>query len=444
MINGATNPVYSLPSVTRLDQSARFDVVLSNALNSVTSSNAFLTVILDTNPPVALSATRDYLNSSLVTVSFSKSIAAAPATNSANYGINGVAVNQAVLGADTKTVFLTTANIPSGSQHTLTVNNIKDLVGNTIATNSQVPIAIPASSVLPSTNNLVLWLAADSGITTDVDGRTVTDWVDLAASPNDHSSHLTVGKPQLAFVNFASGLYPVIRFDGGSGFLLSSPSDFDLQQLSISVVASTLSNFASEEFIAHWSGWAFGISDGTPGRVKWVSNGPIDSMEPPGAQLANNVPYVLTGTFVAAGLKQLYVNGSLVGSTTNSGITFSASGADVGMLFDSGAQFLHGDIAEILLYSSVSDPQRLAAENYLNQKYFALAFPPPKLAVVRQGNSIVLSWPVASAGFSLWVSSTLGSGAAWTTVGQPVTVVGNQNTVTIPIGSTNQYYRLKL
>ena len=444
-IDGGTNPVYALPSVTRLDQNARYNVVLSNSFNSVTSSNAFLTVVLDTNAPVLLSGTRDYLNSSQVTVLFSKSVTTATGTNAGNYAIdNGVTVNQAVRGPDEKTVFLTTSSIASGSKHTLTVNGIKDLVGNTIATNSRVLLAIPASSVLPATNNLLLWLAADSGITTDVDGRTVTDWVDRAGSPNEHDSHLTRGKPQLALVNFASGVYPVIRFDGASGFMLDNSSDFDMQQFSISIVASTLNSFASEEFIAHWSGWAFGISDSTPGRVKLVSDSPFGSLEPAGADLSNNVPYILTGTFVANGLKQLYVNGNLVGSVANGGIAFSAAGVTVGMLFPSGAQYLHGDIAEILVYSAVSDAQRLAAENYLNQKYFIPAFPaPPMLSVVKQGNSIVLSWPTASTGFSLWVTDSLGAAGAWTTVSQPIVIVGNQNTVTIPIESGSRYYRLK-
>jgi len=445
-IVGATNVVYTIPSVTRLDQNARFKAVLSNALpSSATSSNAFLTVILDTNPPVLLSGTRDYLNSGQVTVVFSEAITAATATNANNYVIdNGVSVNQAAFQPDAKTVRLTTSSIASGSTHILTVNGIQDLVGNMIATNSQVHLAIPASSVLPQTNNLLLWLAADSGITTDVDGRTVTDWVDRAGSASEHDSHLTLGKPQLALVNFSSGVNSVIRFDGGSGFILDNSGDFDLQEFSISIVASTLSNFASEEFIAHWSGWAFGISDGTPGRVKWVSNGPIDSLEPSGAQLSNNGPYTITATFVSNGLQQLYVNGNLVGSLTNAGIAYAAAGATVGMLFNSGGQFLHGDIAEILVYSSVSDTQRLAAENYLNQKYFVSAFPArPTLSVVKQGSSVVLSWPVAAAGFGLSVTTTLGPGAAWSTVGQRVVVVGNQNTVSIPIGSGNRYYRLK-
>ena len=147
---------------------------------------------------------------------------------------------------------------------------------------------------------------------------------------------------------------------------------------------------------------------------------------------------------MANGLKQLYVNGNLAGSVANGGIAFSAAGVTVGMLFPSGAQYLHGDIAEILVYSAVSDAQRLAAENYLNQKYFIPAFPePPKLSVVKQGNSIVLSWPTASTGFSLWVTDSLGAAGAWTTVSQPIVIVGNQNTVTIPIESGSRYYRLK-
>jgi len=56
-IDGATSPVYTLPSATLADAGAEFSVVASNSLGTVTSVAATLTVLeLATNPPPPLAA----------------------------------------------------------------------------------------------------------------------------------------------------------------------------------------------------------------------------------------------------------------------------------------------------------------------------------------------------------------------------------------------------
>src|SRR5205807_2570314 len=56
---------------------------------------------------------------------------------------------------------------------------------------------------------------------------------------------------------------------------------------------------------------------------------------------------------------------------TNGGIAYDAgAGTTVGMLVNAGGQFLQGDVAEILVYSSVADGQRASVESYLSAKYF--------------------------------------------------------------------------
>ncbi len=71
-------------------------------------------------------------------VTFSEYVEQASAETASNYAIdNGVTVSAAGLGDDGRTVTLTTTPLTQGITYTLTVNNVVDLAGNPIATDSQ-------------------------------------------------------------------------------------------------------------------------------------------------------------------------------------------------------------------------------------------------------------------------------------------------------------------
>jgi len=65
---------------------------------------------------------------------------------------------------------------------------------------------------------------------------------------------------------------------------------------------------------------------------------------------------------------------------------------------------------------------------------------PPVLSVSLAGNNVVISWPITCLTFRLQQTSAL-SPTLWTDVPQPVVVVNNQNTMTVPILS-NTLFRL--
>lgn len=71
--------------------------------------------------------------------------------------------------------------------------------------------------------------------------------------------------------------------------------------------------------------------------------------------------------------------------------------------------------------------------------------PAVSLSIRRSGNNLVLSWPVSAAPFTLQATSTL-SPPAWADVQPPPTiiVVDGQNTVTLPIGPGNRFFRLRM
>ncbi len=144
-ISGATNATYSLVPALYTENGAQFQVVVQNVVSNVTyavsSSVATLTVIADTNPPVLLGAQSLGLNE--VEVNFSTLMAAATATNTANYAITGtngaVAILSAAQDASQSNVVLAVSTMVDQSAYVLTVNNLTDQTsqGNVIAANSQ-------------------------------------------------------------------------------------------------------------------------------------------------------------------------------------------------------------------------------------------------------------------------------------------------------------------
>ena len=140
---GATNSTYQLASALTTDSGAVFSVALTNSVTNtlfgVVSSNAVLTVLPDTNPPVV---TRVFnIGATNVQIVYSKLVAAASATNAANYVFtNGLPVTGAALNADNLTVVLTTAAMTYGSNYSVVINGVRDRAAtpNTIATNTMV------------------------------------------------------------------------------------------------------------------------------------------------------------------------------------------------------------------------------------------------------------------------------------------------------------------
>jgi hypothetical protein len=148
-VAGATNSTYQLASPLPADSGAMFYVALTNSVTNVTytasSSNAVLTVLPDTNPPVVVRVFN--IGTTNVQIVYSKIVEAASATNAANYVFsNALPVTRATLNADNLTVVLTTAPLTYGSNYWVVINRVRDraTTPNTIATNTTVAfIALP-------------------------------------------------------------------------------------------------------------------------------------------------------------------------------------------------------------------------------------------------------------------------------------------------------------
>ena len=91
----------------------------------------------DTTPPQIWSMQAEDTPTQAV-VTFFENVEQASAETASNYAIdNGVTVSAAGLGGGGRTVTLTTTPLTGGITYTLTVNNVVDLAGNPIATDSQ-------------------------------------------------------------------------------------------------------------------------------------------------------------------------------------------------------------------------------------------------------------------------------------------------------------------
>ena len=129
LIAGATNATYRLATSLPADSGSVFFVTLTNGVTNTIftalSSNAVLTVLPDTNPPVVMRIFN--LGATNVQIVYSKTVEAASATNMANYVFtNGLTVAGAALNPDALTVVLTTGPMVFGSNYSIIINGVRD------------------------------------------------------------------------------------------------------------------------------------------------------------------------------------------------------------------------------------------------------------------------------------------------------------------------------
>lgn len=141
-IADATSPSYTINRVPASANGAKYKCTVHNDAGDATTSEAILTVNSDSTPPTLVSA-RGSIAFNAVTVAFSEPMSPATAQNTANYQFSGgLTISAATLQAapNDNIVVLTTSKQAEGAQHTLTVNNVQDLAGNTIAANTQTEL----------------------------------------------------------------------------------------------------------------------------------------------------------------------------------------------------------------------------------------------------------------------------------------------------------------
>lgn len=159
VLPGANLASYRVP-VGALQNTTTYKVTASNA-NGSTDASTTIFVTPDTTAPTLVEAINLGNPGKDIAVIYSEPVNPIGATTPGNYSLNnGATVTGARLGASPDTVLLQVNGVTAGAAYTITVNNVKDSVGNTIAANSAVSLE----------QGLNTWLKMD-----EATGTTATD-----------------------------------------------------------------------------------------------------------------------------------------------------------------------------------------------------------------------------------------------------------------------------
>ena len=146
-----------------------------------------------------------------------------------------------------------------------------------------------------------------------------------------------------------------------------------------------------------------------------------------------------------AGYLALYTNGVLVSQNNAVTVPFTSVNAIVnyiGRSLYSGDSYFDVSLDEFRIYNGALSAIEIAASQALGPDQL-LSTNRPVINAAASGGNLTLSWPLASADYTLLTRTNLVAGA-WTAVPSPTPqIVGGQWQFTIPISGNAQYYRLQ-
>jgi hypothetical protein len=193
----------------------------------------------------------------------------------------------------------------------------------------------------------------------------VTKWYDQSGNDNHATQGTAASQPKI--VDGGSLVSGGNKFDGTNDFL-TFPDTF----LSGSFAISTVFNLQNRD---KTNNTLFGYSNNT-GFIRYQVN--RLGIKLSGGEnfinitLANNRDYVMSITRDASNLVSLYVDGSFIGSFTQSG-QFSLD--RIGVFAESSSYFLQGTMTETLIYNSDQSANRTAIEANIGETYGITGIP---------------------------------------------------------------------
>ena len=258
----------------------------------------------------------------------------------------------------------------------------------TVTAGTNVVFTVTASGgegIFPSVTSgtLKLWLKADFGVVTDV-GR-VVQWQDQSSNSNHAAQTDANRQPQFIGNVVPTSGKPVVRFDGidsgNLGDFLQGTGDVGLPAGFTSFLVSSRANRVNSEQIvglvgvpgAYNSVRSYYTSADRMSFAGWGNDYVTSFVIPPDSFR------IWTDRLNSAKTQiELFDNdgNNAVSFTQNtSGLTTPGAGYFVGGVnspsFDLQHYAFKGDVAEMIFFqNALSEPDRLAVENYLKQKYF--------------------------------------------------------------------------
>jgi hypothetical protein len=317
------------------------------------------------------------------------------------------------------------------------------------STNSVTITTTGTAPTFTANTNLVLWLKADAGVTTDGSGN-VTDWADQSANGNNASAPSAANTP--TFIANAVNGRPALHFALELTSYLTMPHSSSLSitgDIASFVVMNPSANNASNYRMIWFQGNGYPSPNGFmmfPGNLPAPSRGneaalSQDNFVAP--QALTPLQYSIMGFSEAGNTIKQYLNGVDNGGPQTGTVVPVDGGYPLfigsrGDLFS----YLRSDLAELMIFNSaVAGADLDAVREYLGNKYGIMIIEksgPPSLSIDRMGNGTVkISWPVSFSGYILESATNLTT-VSWSAVPG---VVNNQVTIT-PVGQT--FYRLRL
>jgi len=308
------------------------------------------------------------------------------------------------------------------------------------------PGNLPAA---PPMNGLVLWLKADTGVTTNADG-TVANWADQSGNTNDASMDSggaaaptlvldpAIGRPVLNFTPYGGPMCLDVA-DAPSVELVSDWSLFYTAQFTNFADTTLPSTIVAKTFGAQPYPLDYNVNVNRANCVRGNLNGnsTISSTGPiPAGQ------YVVGGVTVLSSQVTHYLDNVANGSGTfGYGALDENTSLKIGSRDDYLTQFV-GNMAEILLYGrALTGSDLQLANTYLAGRsgiaIVQLDTQRPALSILEPTNGTVqVAYPTGYSGWLLQSSTNLTS---WTTLA----VNPTNNQVTVNPTARDTFYRLK-
>ncbi len=235
---------------------------------------------------------------------------------------------------------------------------------------SQVVFSETASFQAPTTNNLVLWLKADAGLTVQTTNGTnfVSKWQDQFTYQNNATQAVASLQP-FVVTNAINGR-SALRFDGVNDYFSAGDSpSLTYSNLTYYVVASFDTPDSSSRALiskATAQKWIYWYDQG--GMTFHIQPGNLNVVSTPFTKSANRY-YVFEITKDGSNYAH-YINGKFFGATTNGIQIPTPINSDFRIGQAQNTFFLNGCIAEIMVYDkALSGTAQQTAEQYLCEKY---------------------------------------------------------------------------
>ena len=220
-----------------------------------------------------------------------------------------------------------------------------------------------------------LWLRADAGTSTSIDGGLVSSWNDQSENLNNYSNAIGVSDDPVFILNGLNNR-PILRFDGLADYLEETDGISDIigGSYGLFTVAARRVVNGNAQFI-------LGGSDATANfnlNFGWINNNATNNFRFSQTQGANQLllttSNVVSDFGIFSGLMNVSTGRTIFDDdgNTNTSLTLTTPLADypnpyIGRYVNS---YYDVDIAEIIQYNAeMNTTQRLIVENYLGAKY---------------------------------------------------------------------------